>query len=63
MSKNAIVTTTFDGEVVGQEECAPDDYVIVLGPDIYLHHVQTYSNGTKILTIKKFDTEVEIIDE
>jgi hypothetical protein len=50
---SAIVVSTYPDGTTETQECAVGDYVIVLGPDRYLGHVQTYPvKGTTVLTIK-----------
>lgn len=53
MKQSATVTTTAPDGTVETQECAPDDYVIVLGPDRYISHINNYpGTGTVVLTIK-----------
>jgi len=54
----ADVTTRDVGS--GDEEtvrCADDDYVLVTGPLLRVHHVQRYGNGTTVVTIKRAEEE------
>lgn len=37
--------------------CAPDDYVVVTGLDLYVDGVRLFANGTKIITIKRVPAE------
>lgn len=37
--------------------CAPDDYVVVTGLDLYVDGVRLFANGTKIITIKRVPDE------
>lgn len=32
--------------------CKPDDYILTLGPLRYVDGIQSYSNGTNVITIK-----------
>lgn len=40
MRPATVTTTDADGTVLGQDQCAPDDYVLVTGPRRYLDHIQ-----------------------
>lgn len=51
--KPATVTTTLNGEVIGFEECRPDSYVLVTGPDLYVAHETVHGNGTYVITVKR----------
>lgn len=53
MGPPAIVTTTVDGEIVGQEECQPDSYVLVTGPATEVYTQVFSHSGTHVITVKK----------
>jgi hypothetical protein len=49
------------GEVETQF-CAPDNYVVVTGPELYVAHVNSFANGTRVVTIKRAEAPADLDD-
>lgn len=53
-ASDADIRVTVEDLATGETETVEikDDYVILAAGSCYIHHVQSYANGTHILTIK-----------